>query len=323
MNVDRSGNVADAANQILRRGVSHDPRQCGVGIEQRTAWGCHINAVDRALEQLAIAFLGKALLCQGAHRRLPRRVGIDQGAAEYFGSTRNVADLVVDVGRRDRGVFLASRQRANRSRDRREWADGPPHHQEGREKSDQDAGGAERDALPFRLCERPCKFARQHMTAARADFAQEFGDTLDQASLGTEYLLVDIRNLTFADRDGDDRLGIIVDRGAEFCIRYRQHPHALGGPFGGRRIARQQPGGDAALGLKQGRGDNRVRRLGNCCVEFFAQWRQADDQLGAAVDQRRNALDSAVVGRQSRRDAVDHVLLLGSEFEPGLLQKVV
>ena len=82
-----------------------------------------------------------------------------------------------------------------------ERADGAAHHEQCREQSDQDAGGAEHDALPFASGQRPGKIARQHMAAARADLAQQFGDAPDQAALGAQHLLVDIGDLAFADRD--------------------------------------------------------------------------------------------------------------------------
>src|SRR5882757_1362931 len=85
---------------------------------------------------------------------------------------------------------------------------------------------------------------------------------------------------------------------------------------------RQQRGCDPALALKQARGEDRIGTVGNGSVEFLAQRRQADDQVGTAVDQRRNPLDAAAVGRKPLGDAVDHVLLLGRKLEPGLLQNI-
>ena len=46
----------------------------------------------------------------------------------------------------------------------------------------------------------------EHMTAARADLAQQFGDALDQPALGAEHLLVDLGDLTLPDRYRDDRV---------------------------------------------------------------------------------------------------------------------
>ncbi len=158
------------------------------------------------------------------------------------------------------------------------------------------------------------------MAAARADLAQQFGDALDQAALGAEHLLVDIGYLPFADRYADDRLGVIVDGQAQLRIRDRHRAHALRCLFGGRRIMRQQRRGDAALGLGQRRGDERIGTAGDGVVEYLAQRRQGDDHFGAAVDQRGNALDAAAVGRQALGDAIDHVLLFGGKLEPGLLQ---
>ena len=52
------------------------------------------------------------------HRRLARRVGVDQRLAEHLGGAGNVADLVVHVGRRDRGALFAAGHRADRVCDR-------------------------------------------------------------------------------------------------------------------------------------------------------------------------------------------------------------
>ena len=158
------------------------------------------------------------------------------------------------------------------------------------------------------------------MTAAGAHFAQQFGNALDQASFGTEHLLVDIGDLTLPDRYADDRLGIAVDGRAKSRIRNRHRPHALRRLFGSGRIVRKQRRSDAALRLRQRRGDRRVGALGHRTVEFLAQRRQRDDQFGAAVDQGGYALNPVAVGRQPLGDAVDHVLLFGGEFQAGLLQ---
>ena len=104
-------------DQILRRVVSHHPRQRRIGVEQCAGRRRHIDPVDRAFEQLAIALLGEPLLGERVHRRLARGVGIDQGAAEHFGGARDVADLV--VRRRLRGSRRPSRRppaRGSRSR---------------------------------------------------------------------------------------------------------------------------------------------------------------------------------------------------------------
>jgi hypothetical protein len=53
---------------------------------------------------------------------------------------------------------------------------------------------------------------------------------------------------------------------------------------------------------------------------LLPQRRQAGDQIGAAGDQPRNALDTVAIGRQPRGDAVDHVLLLGRELQSGLFE---
>ena len=116
MNVDRVRDIVDGADQFLRRLVSHHPRQRRIGVEKLAGRRRHINPVDRAFEQLAIAFLGEPLLGQRANRRLARRVGVDQRAAEHFGGAGDVADLVVHLGGGDRGVLLAAGQRTDRPR---------------------------------------------------------------------------------------------------------------------------------------------------------------------------------------------------------------
>ena len=57
-------------------------------------------------------------------------VGIDQRAAKHLGGACDIANLVFNVGRGYRGVFLAARQRADRTRNGCERAYGPPHHQQ-------------------------------------------------------------------------------------------------------------------------------------------------------------------------------------------------
>ena len=98
MDIDLIGDIADAVHQILRRVITHHPRQRRIGVEKSAARRRHVNSVDRTFEQFAIAFLGKPLLGQRMHRRLTRRVGLDQGATEHFGRPRNIADLVAHIG---------------------------------------------------------------------------------------------------------------------------------------------------------------------------------------------------------------------------------
>src|ERR1700722_20315409 len=64
-------------------------------------------------ERLSMASFGEPLLGQGTNRGFARGISVDEGAAEYFGGARDVADLVIDLGGRDRGVFLAARERAD------------------------------------------------------------------------------------------------------------------------------------------------------------------------------------------------------------------
>ena len=134
---------------MLGRVVTHHPRQRRIGIEQAAARRRHINSVDGAFEQLAIAFLGQPLFGQGANRGLARGVGIDQRAAEHFGGARDVADLVftsvagIDVS------FSPTASERIAVGDGLERPNRPAHHEQRREQSDQDSGGAKHDALPF------------------------------------------------------------------------------------------------------------------------------------------------------------------------------
>ena len=116
MYVDRVRNVLGVADQLLRRIVPHDPRQRRVGVEQRAGWRRDIDPVNRAFEQLAIAFFGQPLLGQSVDGRLARGVGIDQRPAKHLGGARDVADLVVDVGFGNRGILFTPGKRADRPR---------------------------------------------------------------------------------------------------------------------------------------------------------------------------------------------------------------
>ncbi len=191
MHVDRLGDIADAADQVLRRIVSHHPRQRRIGVEQRAGRRRHINPVDRAFEQLAIAFLGEPLLGQRMDGCFARGIGVDKGAAEHFGGAGDIADLVVHVGGGDRRVLLARGQRADRGCDRRQRTHGAANHEQRRENPDQDAGRAEHDALPLGLGQRPREVARQHPPPPRAEFAQQFGHPSDQPALGAQHFLVE------------------------------------------------------------------------------------------------------------------------------------
>ena len=104
----------------------------------------------------------------------------------------------------------------------------------------------------------------------------------------------------------------------------RQRPHALRRLLGGRSDC--APAAPAAIRLcvsEQAacdRSDRRSRRPpssncsrsgGNATISSARRAISADD-----------ALDAAAIVRQPLGDAVDHVLLLGGEFEPGLLQQL-
>ena len=322
MQIDAFGDLADAADQVLRARITHHPRQRRIGVEQFAARRRHIDAVDRGLEQFSIAFLGKPLLGERADRGFPRGVGIVQGLAKHLGGAGDVADFVVDVGCRNLGILLAAGDGADRRRDRRQRTHGAANHQQRCEQADQHAHAAEHDALPPGFHKRAGEVARQHMAAPRRDLAQNFGDALDQPPLGAQHLLVDLADLPLANRDRNDRLGIIVDGLAQLRVGDRDRAHVLCGDFGGGRIMRQQRRGDPVLQLEQARRDDGIRAVDNRSIELFAQRRQADDEIGAAIDQRGNPLDPGAVGGQPLGDAVDHVLLLGRKLEPRLLQDV-
>ena len=202
IDVDRVRDVADAADQFLRRFVSHDPRQRRIGVEQRAGRRRHIDSVDRAFEQLAIAFLGEPLLGQRVDRGLARGVGIDQRAAEHLGGAGDVADLVVDVGGGNRGVLLAAGQRADRAGDRlrADARSGAPRTAPPTSPIST-PDDAEQDALPFVVAQRPGEIAGQHPAAAGADVAQQIGHPPDQPAFGAEHLLVELGDLGFGRRE--------------------------------------------------------------------------------------------------------------------------
>lgn len=316
------GDVVDAVDEVLRAVVTHHPRQRRIGVEEVAGRRRHVNAIDRALEQFSVALLREALLGERAHRRLARRVGLLERAAEHFGRARNIADLVVEVGRRDRRVLLARCKRANGARDLGERTDRPSHHEQRGADADQHADRAEHDALPPRLGQRAGKIARQHVAAARTDLAQQFGDAADQAALGAQHLAVDVGDLPLADGDRHDCLGVIVDSRPQLAIGGVHRPHSLRGLLGRGRVARQQPERDPALRLGQAGGQLAVRGAGDGRVETVAQRWQAGEQLGAAVDQGRDPLQAGPIGRKPLGDPVDHVLLLGRELDAGLLQDI-
>lgn len=322
MDVDGVGDVVDAVDQLLRAVVAHHSRQRRIGVEQIAGRRRHINAVDRALEQFPVALFGEALLGECAHRRLARRIGLLQRTAEHFGRTRDVADLVVEVGGRDGGVFLARRKRANGACDLGERTDRPAHHEAGRENADQNPDGAKHDALPSRFRQRTGKVTRQHVAAPVADFAQQFGDAADQPALGSQHLAVDVGDLPLADGHGHDGLGIIVHRRPQPGIANIQRPHVLRGLLCRGRVAREQPERDAALRLGQARGQLAVGGACDDGVELLAQRGGVGEQLGATIDQGRDPLEAGAISGKPLGDPVDHVLLLGRELDAGLLQDV-
>ena len=255
------------------------------------------------------------------NRRLARGIGVRQGAAEHFGGTRDVADLVVHVRQRDRGILLATGQRAYRGCDRRQRPHGAADHEQRREHPDQDAGGAEHDALPLGLGQRPREIARQHPPPPRAEFAQQFGDAPDQPALGAQHFLVELGDLGFRSRNRGDRVGIGVGCGAQRRIVDRQRAHALRRPLRRIGIVRQKRRVDLVLGPEKAPRDGPVGHRRYCRLEPLAHRRQFLDQIRPARDQGGDALNAFAVVLQPGADAIDHFLLRGREFESGFFQK--
>ncbi len=162
---------------------------------------------------------------------------------------------------------------------------------------------------------------RQHPRPLRAEFAQQFGHSSDQTAFDAQYFLVELGDLTFRLRDRNNRAGIGIGRGAKRWIVDRERPHALGRLLGAGGIVRQQGRINLVLRPKQTSGSKPVGHRGDRRFEALANGWQRRDQFGAACKQSGNALDSVAVVRQSLRHAVDHVLLLGRELEPRLLQQ--
>ena len=218
--------------------------------------------------------------------------------------------------------FSPAGQRTDRPGDGLERTDGPAHHEQRRGKPDQHAGDPQNDALPLVVGERSGEIIGEHAAPAGADVPQQFGDPADLLAFGAQHFLVERRDLAFRPRDRNDRVGIGVDRGAQLRrIVIASVPHAPGRLLGGRRIVRQQRFGDLVLRPEQVPRGVAVRHFGDRGFEPLAHRRQCRDQLGAARDQSGDALDSLAVIRQPLRDAVDHVLLLGRQFQPRPLQE--
>ena len=314
MNVDRLRDVADISDQLLGRIVSHHPRHRRVGVDERAGRRRDIDAVDGRLEQFAVALLRKPLLGQRPYRRLARGIGVDQRAAEHFGGARDVADLVVDVGIRDRGVLFARGQRPDRACDRGQGTHGAANHERRRENPDQHAYRAENDALPLGLAQRAPKVVRQHPPLPIAELAQQLGHPPDQAAFGAEHLLVEARDIAFGAGDGNDGVGIGVGGGAKLRIidllRARA-PRLLLGAFG---IVRQQERRYLVLRPEHGPRVATVGRRGHSFFEPRAGRWQGLQQFGAVRDQRGDALDALAVVREPLGHAVDHGLLIGCEF---------
>ena len=84
---------------------------------------------------------------------------------------------------------------------------------------------------------------------------------------------------------------------------------------------RQQSFGNLVLRPQQLPRRGRIAHRRDRGFKPLARGRQRRDQLGAACDQGHDTVDALAVVRQPLRDTVDHLLLLGSEFQPGLFQK--
>ena len=241
----------------FRRVVSHHPRQRRIGVEQRAGRRRHVNSVDGAFEQLAVAFLGQPLLGQRVNRRLARRIGVDKRAAEHLGGACDVTDLVVHVGRGNRGIFLAAGQRADRAGDRAERTHGAADHEQRGEKSDQHAGGPEHDALPFSVGQAfwrnrgparvPCRPLRSRNNSVTR---------LISLALGAQHFLVELGDLAFGSRDRNDRIGIGIGRRTKRRIVDRKRPHASA------PTARRRPG----------RAPARLRRSCSAPGTGFSRW---------------------------------------------------
>ena len=110
----------------------------------------------------------------------------------------------------------------------------------------------------------------ENAAAVRADLAQELRDALDQATLCAQHLPVDVGDLAFPDRYSNNPLAVVVDRHAELVVRDRHRTHALGRLLGSGRVMRQQRCCDAALRLRQRRGQHRIGTIGHSLVELRA-----------------------------------------------------
>ncbi len=84
----------------------------------------------------------------------------------------------------------------------------------------------------------------------RADFAQQLGDALNQATVGAQYLAVDVGDLAFPKRYRDNPLGVVVDGGPQLVVGDCHGLHGLGRLLGGGWIMRQQRGCNTALRLR-------------------------------------------------------------------------
>ena len=195
------------------------------------------------------------------------------------------------------------------------------HHEQRRRQPDQHADDAEQDALPFIVAQRPAEIGGEFPPPAGADIAQQVGHPPDLPAFGAEHFTVEIGNLVFGFGHRNDGVGIGSDRFAKRGIADRHFPHALGGPLGSQRIMGQQRLGNLVLRPQQVGGGGRIAHRCDRRLEPLARRRQSRDQLGAARDQRGDAVNALAVIGKTLRDAVDHVLLFGSEFQPGLFQK--
>ena len=200
-------------------------------------------------------------------------IGLDQGSTEHLGGAGDVADFIVYILGRNRGVLLPGGQRAYRGSYRAQRSHRAANHKQRRENPDQDTGRAERYALPLGLGQRPCEVARQHSALARAELAQQFGHPSDQTAFGPQNLLIEFGDLGLDAGSRSDRVSIGVGRRAKRGIIDRQRPHALRRLLCALGIVRQNRGGEFVVRREQSLGGGLVRHRGDGLLETIARRR--------------------------------------------------
>ena len=264
MDVDRIGDVADAVDQILRRGVAHHPRQRRVGVEQRAAGRRDVDSVDRGLRTACGNF--------------PRQAAVRPARAPPPRARRRHRPASGGTLRR-RAQCRRSHCRRRSPGSRRSFRRRPPRGSSLRSRQ-ADARCAEPPAArrTARSARRRCRARCSAISLRSSVRAKSRDSTWPRRALTSRSNSVTrwIRrpsapstSLSMSEicRSRIDMLtiasGIIVDGRAKLRIRDRHRAHALRGLFGSRRVTRQQRRGDPALGLEQGRarsGDRAFRR---------------------------------------------------------------